>query len=143
MVVSNYEEPQTLQEAQSLPDAKQWEQAAQTEYDSILQNKTWEIIDLPKGRKAIGSKWVFKLKYDAEGNIDRYKARIVAKGYSQVQGIDYNETFAPVAKFTSIRILLSIAARHDLDIHQMDVKMAFLNGELEEEIYMYQPEGFI
>jgi len=113
LAFSNHDEPQTFKEALSRPDGKQWEKAALTEYESILRNQTWEIVDLPQGRKAIGSKWVFKLKLDSEGNIDRYKARIVAKGYSQVEGIDFNETFAPVAKFTSIRILFAIAAQYD------------------------------
>lgn len=137
------DEPQTFEEAISRPDSKKWEQAAQKEYDSILKNKTWNLVDLPPGRKAIGCKWVFKIKYNAAGDIERYKARLVAKGYSQTQGIDFNETFAPVAKFTSIRILLALAAKHDLEMHQMDVNTAFLNGDLKEEIYMQQPEGFI
>ena len=96
-----------------------------------------------KGRKAIGSKWILPFKFTANGAIDRYKARLVAKGYSQKEGIDYNETFAPVAKFASIRAFLALAAIYDLEIHQMDVKTAFLNGDLEEEIYMKQPEGFV
>ena len=136
------EEPTTYAEAISRSDSKQWEQAARTEYDSLITNKTWKLVDLPPGRKAIGCKWVFKIKYDSSGKLERYKARLVAKGYSQTQGIDYNETFAPVAKFNSIRTLIALAAEHDLELHQMDVKTAFLNGHLDEEIYMEQPEGF-
>ena len=99
-------------------------------------------MDLPEGRKAIGCKWVFKIKRGADGEVERYKARLVAKGYSQKEGIDYNETFAPVAKFTSIRLLLAITAVLDLELHQMDAVTAFLNGEIEEDIYMAIPDGY-
>ena len=142
-LMTNIDEPQTLREALTRADSSQWEQAAQLEYESIIKNDTWTLVDLPPGRRAIGCKWVFKVKYDALGNIERYKARLVAKGYSQTEGIDFNETFAPVAKFNSIRVLLALAAQQDFEVHQMDVKTAFLNGDLEEEIYMQQPEGFI
>jgi hypothetical protein len=97
---------------------------------------------LPTGRKPIGSKWVFKKKMNAEGKVEKYKARLVAKGYSQVEGIDFGEIFSPVAKLTSIRLLLSVAAAFDFEIEQMDVKTTFLHGDLEEEIFMKQPEGY-
>ena len=90
----------------------------------------------------IGSKWVFKIKHDENGHAERYKCRLVAQGYTQAQGIDYHETFAPVARFGSIRTLLAIAAKRKMYVHQMDVHTAFLNGKLEEDIYMSQPEGF-
>lgn len=96
---------------------------------------------VPDGRQPIGCKWVFKRKLNSDGSIERYKARLVAKGYAQQFGIDYDETYAPVAKFTSIRALIAIGASHDLEMHQMDVKTAFLNGDLNEEIYMTVPEG--
>ena len=110
---------------------------------SLLKNETWELVPLPRGRKAIGNRWVFRVKENQAGEIERFKARLVAKEFSQKHGIDYEETFASVAKFTSIRILLSLAAKHNLTLHQMDVKTAFLNGVLDEDIYMAQPEGFI
>jgi hypothetical protein len=136
-------EPINYADAMKRSDAKQWEQAAQDEYNSIQSAGTWSLVPLPIGRTAIGCKWIFKIKYNADGTIERYKARLVAKGYSQKVGVDFNETFAPVAKFTSIRALLALAATYDLEIHQMDVKTAFLNGDLEEDIYMVQPEGFV
>ncbi len=108
-----------------------------------MANGTWELVPLPKDRKSVGCKWVFRTKRDASGHIVRHKARLVAKGYSQVEGMDFNETFALVAKFTTIRCMLAIGATMDLEIHQVDVKTAFLNGELEEDIYMDQPQGFM
>ena len=124
-------------------DASKWMEACDSEFESLSKNETWELVPLPRGRKAISSKWVFKVKETVEGLIERYKARLVAKGFLQKYGVDFEETFAPVAKFASIRIILSIAAQYKLVLHQMDVKTAFLNGLLEEEIYMKQPVGFV
>jgi len=114
-----------------------------TEIESIEKNNTWTLVDLPKGAKPIGCKWIFKKKYHPDGSIDKYKARLVAKGFTQKPNIDYFDTFAPVTRISSIRVLLALAATHKLVIHQMDVKIAFLNGDLEEEIYMTQPEGCV
>src|SRR5712692_7010191 len=119
-------------------DAEEWAEACQYEMDALSKNNTWELVNLPPGRKAIKSKWVFKLK--ANG---RFHARLVAKGFTQIPGIDYDETFSPVARFESLRLLLALAALENWEIHQMDVKSAFLNGVLNEEIYMEQPQGFI
>ena len=141
--LASVDEPASIEDALLSPEALQWEQAAQDEYKSILANRTWTLTKLPPGRKAIGCKWIFRVKRKANGDIDRYKARLVAKGFAQKEGLDFKETFAPVAKFESIRCLLAIGAVLDLEIHQMDVMTAFLNGELEEEVYMTQPEGFI
>ncbi|KAH9686018.1 hypothetical protein KPL70_014192 [Citrus sinensis] len=102
-----------------------------------------DLVDLPPNRKAIGNKWVFQIKHKADGTIEIYKARLVMKGYTQQEGVDYEETFSPVVRFASIRLILAIVAHLDLELHQMDVKTAFLNGELEEEIYMAQPQGFV
>lgn len=136
-------EPSTFTEAVNHPmHSKQWEQAILDEYNSLVKNKTWTLTALPAGRKAISCKWVFKHKTDENGHVVRFKARLVARGFSQIYGIDYMDTFAPVAKLASLRILLAIAAVEDLEIHQMDVVTAFLIPDLEEEIYMVQPEGF-
>lgn len=136
------ENPQTLKQAMVSPEAEEWKGAMANEHQSLMENRTWVLEELPKGKKAIKSKWVFTTKRDIDGNILRYKARLVAKGYSQVEGIDYKETFAPVVRYTSIRILLSIAANMNLSIRQMDAVTAYLNGTLDEEIYMIQPEGY-
>ena len=109
----------------------------------MYENKVWTLTDLPDDRRAIENKWIFKKKTDADGNITIYKAWLVAKGYRQVQGIDYDETFSPIAKLKSVRIMLAIAAYYVYEIWQMDVKTAFLNGYLKEELYMMQPEGFV
>ncbi len=115
----------------------------QEEYDSFMANNTWTLEPLPAHRKPVSCKWVFKIKQGANGAVERYKARLVARGFTQTYGVDYNETFAPVAKFTSICCILALAALEDMEIHQMDVKTTFLNGKLEEEIYMEQLQGFV
>ena len=120
----------------STPEAPFWKEAINSEIESIMQNHTWEIVDLPSGIKPLGCKWIFKKKLKSDGSIDKYKARLVAKGFKQKEGLDFFDTYSPVTRITSIRLLIAIAALYDLEIHQMDVKIAFLNGELEEEIYM-------
>ena len=141
-LVAMDEEPATMNEAQNRKDAELWREAAKKELTSIKANVTWDLVELPAGRSAIDSKWVFKIKRDATGNVERYKARLVARGFMQRYGVDFAETFAPVAKFASIRVVLAIAAVEDLELHQLDVDTAFLNGDLKEEIYMKQPAGF-
>lgn len=135
-------DPESIEEAKQRDDWHEWKKAIDCEYDSLVKNNTWTLCDLPKGRRAITGKWVFKLKHKANGEIDKYKARFVARGCSQKHGFDYAETYAPVAKLTTLRILLAIANRFDMHVHQMDVKGAFLNGDLDEDIYMLPPEGF-
>ena len=141
--LSEVDEPSTIQEAKSSDHAAEWKVATDAEYNSLIENKTWKLVELPPGRKAIGCKWVFKLKHDVDGRVERFKARLVAKGYAQKYGIDYDEIFSPVVRFSSIRLLLAFAVQHDFLIHQMDVETAFLNGKLDEEIYMQQPEGYV
>ncbi|KAH9292456.1 hypothetical protein KI387_042361 [Taxus chinensis] len=121
----------------------EWDSAMQDEYSSLMKNNTWDLVPLPKGRKLVRCKWVYKTKYAADGSVEKYKARLVAKGYSQVEGVDYYETFAPDTKMDSVHLVLSLAASHQWSVHQMDVKSAFLHGDLHEEIYMEQPQGFV
>jgi len=111
-------------------------EAMREELNSMRKNKVWVLISLPNNRKPIGCKWIFKRKFNAVGQVEKCKARLVAKGFTQKEGVDFVETFSPVAKFNSIRIISALTTYYDLELHQMDVKMAFLNGVLEEEIYM-------
>ena len=136
-------EPTTYQEAMLDIDSEKWLEAMKSEIQSMYDNQVWTLIDPPEGTKTIGCKWVFKKKTDMDGKVHTYKARLVAKGFKQTHGIDYDETFSPVAMLKSIRILIAIAAYHDYEIWKMDVKTAFLNGNLLEDVYMTQPEGFV
>ncbi|KAJ9547314.1 hypothetical protein OSB04_019857 [Centaurea solstitialis] len=124
-------------------DAAFWKEAIDDELSSILENNTWVLSDLPPGSKPLGCKWIFKKKMKVDGTIDKFKARLVIQGFRQKPGIDYFDTYAPVARISTIRLLIALAAIHNLVVHQMDVKTAFLNGELDEEVYMKQPEGFV
>ena len=134
----------TWEEAMSGPHSEAWMDAAKKEHENLLSMGTWDVepVDLPLGRKAIGSKWVWKTKYDEFGLEARKKARLVVQGFSQIPGIDFKETFAPVARVASIRFMLAFVAAYDLELKQMDVRGAYLNAQLEEEIYMRQPRGF-
>ncbi|BBH05359.1 transposable element gene [Prunus dulcis] len=136
--LSNVCVPTKQQDALSNP---KWTDAMNVKMDALNKNKTWDLVPLPQGKKAVGCKWVFTLKHKADGSIDRYKARLVAKGYTQTYGVDYLETFAPVAKLNTVRVLLSLAANHDWPLLQFDVKNVFLYGDLQEEIYMDLPPG--
>ena len=107
----------------------------------LMKNETWELVKLPRGRKALHNRWIYRVNDEADGR-SRYKARLVVKGYDQKAGIDYSDVFAPVVKLTTIRTVLSIVAVRDLHLEQMDVKTTFLHEDLEEEIYMHQPVGF-
>jgi hypothetical protein len=106
------------------------------EYNSIMNNDVWEVVPRPEGKSVVTSRWLYKLKYVTDGSIEKYKARFVAGGFSQVEGVDYDETFVLVARYTSIRVVISITAEMGWKIHQMDVKTAFLNGLIEEEVYI-------
>ncbi len=119
-----------------------WDKAMDEEMVALDANRTWELEPLPKRKKAIGCKWMYKVKHNSDGSINKYKARLVAKGYAQTYGIDYEETFAPVAKMATMRAVIVVAASRGWVLHQMDVKNAFLHGELQEEVYLDQPPGY-
>lgn len=135
-------EPNTYEEAVASLDRSKWLEAMKEELNSLVKNKTYDLVTLPKDKKAIECRWVFRIKRNKDGSIERYKARLVARGYAQRSGIDYFETFSPVARYDSIRAILAITAQFQMHLVQFDVKTAFLYGNLEEEIYMCQPPGF-
>jgi len=133
-----HDKPLDLDEALKSFDSSKWMCAMEEELESLKKSKTWDLVPPPHGSRVIGCKWVFKVKDDG-----RYKARLVAKGFSQRNGVEYDEIFSSVVRHTSIRIFFAIVAAHDLELEQMDVKTAFLYGDLEEIIYMKQTEGFV
>ena len=118
LVNSEIDEPNTVHEALSGEQSIQWREAKESEYSSLLKNDTWDLVPPPEGKNIVGSRWVLKVKRDENGCIDRFKARLVAQGYSQVKGVDYDEVFSPVARYTFVRSLLALANEHDLEIHQ-------------------------
>ncbi|CAH9118734.1 unnamed protein product [Cuscuta europaea] len=137
--ISMHKEPSSFGEAVRDP---QWRDAMQREIQALKQTGTWKIQDQPRGKKAIFCKWVFKIKYKSDGSVERYKARLVVCDNRQVQGIDYSEAFAPVAKMVTVRTILAVAAACHWELHQMDVDNAFLHGDLREEVYMHLPPGY-
>ena len=124
-------------------ECREWKTAMEQEYQSIIKNTTWELVELPKGKQIIGCKWLYKPKINADGTILKLKAILVAKGYSQIEGIDYEENISPVAKLNTIRMLIALATKKQWMIHQLDVKSAFLDGELKEEVYLEKPKWFV
>ncbi|KAE8686521.1 Protein STRUBBELIG-RECEPTOR FAMILY 1 [Hibiscus syriacus] len=133
-------EPSTYQEAINSSDDSLWMMAMQEEIEALHKNNTWDLVPLPQGMKPIGNKWVFKIKRNVDDQVERYRARLVVKGYAQKEGIDFNEIFSPVVRLTTVRVLLAMCATLNLHLEQLDVKTAFLHGNLEEKIYMLQPE---
>ncbi|XP_076906310.1 uncharacterized protein LOC143562373 [Bidens hawaiensis] len=137
---SSLEDPSVFEEAVK---ERQWVAAMETEMKSIMENETWELVDPPEGVKPIRVKWVYKTKFNEKGEVDKHKARLVVKGYSQKKGVDYDEIYAPVACWDTVRSILALAAQKGWVIYQLDVKCAFLNGELKETVYVQQPQGFV
>ena len=142
-LTSEVSEPNNIKQAWQNEHGKQWHDATDSEFESLVEAKTWDLVPLPKNKNVVGSKWIFKVKRKGDNSIDRFKARLVAQGYSQEHGIDFDEVFSPVARFTTIRTVLALSTLLDLELHQLDVKTAFLNGTMEDEIYMRQPEGYV
>ena len=134
-------DPQSFAEAMRAPDAEEFQGAMDREQDSLKKNEVYEVVKLPEGSRAITSRWVYKRKMDHHGNIKTYKARLVARGFQQREGIDYIETYVAVVKPASYRVFFALAARYGYKIHQMDVKTAFLNGRLQQVVYMKPPPG--
>ena len=136
-------EPRTFKEAMQRPDPERahWYKAASDEVQALIDNGTFELVQLPPGKRAIGSRWVFKVKRNADGTVERYKGRLVTQGFSQRPGFDFTETFAPTPKWAALRAVLAIAALEDLELESVDISSAFLNGTLKEEVYMKQPNG--
>ena len=132
--------PNTFEEALSHPS---WRSAMIEEMDALDRNDTWNLVHLPTGKKSIGCRWVFAVKVNPDGSIARLKARLVAKGYAQTYGVDYSDTFSPVARMTSVWLFISLADTHNWDFHQLDIENTFLHGDLQEEVYMEQPPGFV
>jgi hypothetical protein len=139
LALFNTNDPSTFEEAVQFDN---WRAAMNQEIEAIERNNTWELIDLPPGGKTVGVKWIFKTKLNEFGEVDKYKARLVAKGYSQQYGVDYAEVFAPVARLDTIRMVISLTAQRGWLIFQLDVKSAFLHGEIDEEVFVDQPAGF-
>lgn len=137
------EESTSVNEALKTPKKDRWLTAMKKEMDSLHQNEVWDLVERPKNRKLVSSKWIFKAKTNAEGQVERYKAWLVARGFSQEYGTDYDETFCPMVRMESVRTLIAMAVQRGMHLHHVDITRAFLNGELEEEVYMEQPEGFI
>lgn len=135
-------DPKTVEEALSAPDGHKWREAIQEELTNLKTNGTWDIVPRPAGRRVVKCKWVLRKKYKQNGDLERYKARLVACGYSQVEGIDFKETFSPVIKLKSLRILLALAVERSWPVHQIDITAAYLNGSLDETIFMEQPAVF-
>ena len=132
----------TIEAALAGPEAPFWQVAADEEYNSLVSMNAWELMPVPHGKKAIPSKWVFKRKLNADGSIERYKARLVIKGFFQRPGLDYNAVFSPVVRASTVRLFFSIVASFDLECHAIDIKNAFIQGDLEEQIFMQQPAGY-
>ncbi|KAH9140730.1 hypothetical protein AeRB84_015057 [Aphanomyces euteiches] len=135
--------PSTIRQAHASPEKAEWIKATDAEYNSLMHHNTWTLCELPPDRKPIGCRWIFTKKYAADGTLSRYKARLVAQGFTQVAGVDYTEVFAPVIRTSSIRFLLALAAMYSMHICHMDVQTAFLNGSLQETLFMKQPPGYV
>jgi len=134
-----HSEPKSVKHALAAPN---WLAAMEQEYQALMKNHTWDIVPLPSDRKAVGCKWVFRVKENADGSINKYKAQLVAKVFHQVHGFDFHETFSLVVKPITIRLILTLALTNGWDLFQLDVNNAFLNGVLDETVYMVQPPGF-
>ena len=136
-------DPTSFEEAMRSDHSSKWLEAMQDEMRSMSTNDVWDLETIPKGAKTVSYKWVYKTKHDSKENVERFKVQLVVKGFMQREGIYYNKTSSPVSCKDSFRIIMALVAHYDLELYQMDVKTTFLNGDLEENIYMAQPKGFV
>ena len=135
--------PDSYEEAMTSPQVSEWKSAMQKEINSLCTNETWDVVELPEGERVVGARWVYTVKLDNHNNVVKYKARYVAKGYVQRWGIDYDQSFAPTARLSTIRVLLQMCVQYDLTIlHQIDVSSAYLNADIDVDLYIEQPKGF-
>jgi high-affinity K+ transport system ATPase subunit B len=135
-------DPTSYEEAMRSPHSSKWVEAMEDEMKSMSSTNVWDLEEIPKGAKIVGCKWVYKTKFDSNGNVEKYKARLVAKGFTQREGVDYNDIFSLVSFKDSFRIIMALVAHFDLELHQMDVNTIFLNGDLQENVYMKNPRVF-
>jgi hypothetical protein len=140
--IGKMDDPASYKESMKNENLLKWHEAMEEELRSLSSNDVWDLVEISDGVKRVGCKYVYKTKYDSKGKIKRFKTRLVAKGFTQREGIDYTENFSPVSKKDSFRIVMALVAHYDLELHQMDVKTVFLNGELQEIVYMAQSKGF-
>ena len=141
-MIKGEDAPKSYRDAMERPDAVEWKVAIDKELKQIEDQRVWELVELPEGRRAVSSKWVLTVKTKPDGTTEKLKARLVARGFSQTQGEDYDLTWSPTVRYDSLRVLLAMAATMDLEVHQMDVVGAYLTADLEEEVYLELPEGF-
>ena len=137
------DEPANYKEAMNSPNASKWQESMNEEFETLNKYQTWYLVDRPSGINIVGSRWTYRVKRDNLGLINRYKARLVAQGFSQIPGLDFEETYSPTIRFTSIRLILALACCYNLELRHIDVKGAYLNGKLQDDVYMKQPEGFV
>ena len=140
--VNNVDSIQVTTQVEDALKSREWTEAMDEEMRALQKNNTWEVVELPKGKKPVRCRWIFTFKYKADRSLDRYKARLVAKGYTQTYRVDYHETSSPVAKMNMVQVLISLAANLNWPLKQFDVKNAFLHGHVEEEVYMDFPPGY-
>jgi hypothetical protein len=140
--IGKMDDPASYKEAIKSKNLLKWHEAMEEELRSMSSNDVWDLVEIFDGAKRVGCKWVYKMKYDSKGKIERFNTRLVAKGFTQREGIDYKETFSSISKKDSFRIVMALVAHYDLELHQMDVKIVFLNNDLQENMYLAQPEGF-
>ena len=133
------DEPKNYREAMRSPNAGKWKSACDEEYNTLLGYHTWTLVERPPNTNIVGSRWTFRVKWDNHGQVDRYKARLVAQGFSQVPGLDFNETYTPTIRLTTIRFIIALACNYNLKLRQIDVKGVYLNRRLDEAVYMHQP----